>query len=396
MPLAEHDDDLDSTAEVDRGRAAAGAGIPFAPASPPLGAEARRLTLEQYASLTAELAHARAPQAQILGRVRRPAGFVARRRGELARRSRRRPRRARALRRAVAPIPRSPEDALIDGAKPGRFGAARRPVEIGNHGPTITVVAVPMTEPMGASAGSLQVIATLPSIATGFSLANTLPLPVCTVARFDGGDWNVPPTGTCGGRFVATLPCTATGCPSTKTSLLRASVRTPENGSGIGVGTGPPGDGTRTTCVSMPTTLSPSLAAGTPTGGGGAVAMCERYASLAPKSPHGLDATTLSGSSQRLGAHAVVRRTLRGRASSPKLLRVCTETKNVAGALATPLTMNQPAPILTVNDPKIDLPENANRRKVLAALGKLMPASARAGECQNVHMPPYAQGDLRA
>src|SRR5262249_10192846 len=38
----------------------------------------------------------------------------------------------------------------------------------------------------------------------------------------------------------------------------------PLNGIGVGVGTGPPGDGIMITCVSTPTTLSPSFAAGTP------------------------------------------------------------------------------------------------------------------------------------
>lgn len=75
---------------------------------------------------------------------------------------------------------------------------------------------------------------------------------------------------------------------------------------------------------------------------------------------------------------------------------MCTETKDVAAALGEQHVLDHPAPILTVNDPKIDSPDNWKRRKVLAALGKLLPASAVPTECATRgHMPPYNQGDPR-
>lgn len=75
---------------------------------------------------------------------------------------------------------------------------------------------------------------------------------------------------------------------------------------------------------------------------------------------------------------------------------MCTEAKDVAAALDEQHVLNQPAPILTVNDPKMDSADNWKRRKVLAALGKLLPASAAPAECARLgHMPPYDQGDSR-
>jgi hypothetical protein len=75
---------------------------------------------------------------------------------------------------------------------------------------------------------------------------------------------------------------------------------------------------------------------------------------------------------------------------------VCTETKNVSAALGEQHVLDQPAPILTVNDPRMDSADNWKRRKVLAALAKLLPASARPAECaMRGHLPPYNQGDSR-
>jgi hypothetical protein len=75
---------------------------------------------------------------------------------------------------------------------------------------------------------------------------------------------------------------------------------------------------------------------------------------------------------------------------------VCTETKSVAAAPDEQHVLNQPAPILTVNDPQMDSADNWKRRKVLAALGKLLPASAAPTECATRGlMPPYNQGDSR-
>lgn len=75
---------------------------------------------------------------------------------------------------------------------------------------------------------------------------------------------------------------------------------------------------------------------------------------------------------------------------------MCTETKQVAAAPGEQHVLDQPAPILTVNDPRMDSADNWKRRKVLAGLGKLMPASARPTECATRgHKPPYDQGDSR-
>jgi hypothetical protein len=75
---------------------------------------------------------------------------------------------------------------------------------------------------------------------------------------------------------------------------------------------------------------------------------------------------------------------------------VCTETKDVAAALGEQHVLDQPAPILTVNDPKMDSSDNWKRRKVLAALGKLLPASVAPTQCASRgHLPPYNQGDSR-
>ena len=66
------------------------------------------------------------------------------------------------------------------------------------------------------------------------------------VAWLVGGTWKVPFGGRCGGWFTAPLPTTAAGWPLIRTVAAHPLLMTPVNGSGVGVGTGPPGDGTRT------------------------------------------------------------------------------------------------------------------------------------------------------
>ena len=64
--------------------------------------------------------------------------------------------------------------------------------------------------------------------------------------------------------FVAVEPCTAAAMPPMKTSLDSDPSSMPTNGLGSGVGTGPPGDGIMTMCVSVAITWSPCFAAGCP------------------------------------------------------------------------------------------------------------------------------------
>ena len=66
------------------------------------------------------------------------------------------------------------------------------------------------------------------------------------------------------GRLVAVLSAVAAAAPPILTDVESALSRTPEKGWGRGVGTGPPGDGTMTMCVSTATTWSPCFAAGFP------------------------------------------------------------------------------------------------------------------------------------
>jgi len=66
----------------------------------------------------------------------------------------------------------------------------------------------------------------------------------------------------CGGVFFAVLLTVAAGRPIIRTFLLRFPSIMPKKGCGRGVGTGPPGDGTSTMCVSVATIWSPCFAAG--------------------------------------------------------------------------------------------------------------------------------------
>src|SRR5207237_1071434 len=100
--------------------------------------------------------------------------------------------------------------------------------------------------------------------AAAFLLMKTEALPLMIVARFDGGLENEPPIGTCGGVFVAVLLTVAAASPSMFTSELSEPSMMPVNGCGVGVGTGPPGVGTRMMCVSVAVTWSLCLAAGCP------------------------------------------------------------------------------------------------------------------------------------
>lgn len=93
---------------------------------------------------------------------------------------------------------------------------------------------------------------------------NTVALPSWTVALLEGGLWNGPEGAVCAGSFCAVLPFTAARLFSMKTEGARSPESAPLNGSGVGVGTAPFGDGTITTCVSTETTRSPSFAAGAP------------------------------------------------------------------------------------------------------------------------------------
>src|SRR3954447_14535982 len=101
-----------------------------------------------------------------------------------------------------------------------------------------------MMLPFGAGTGSAQVCTLSWARAAGLLLISTLPLPAITVPELVGGFWKVPFGGTCGGLFVAVLPTTAANWPSIMTFWLQPPVMVPANGSGVGVGTGPPGLGT--------------------------------------------------------------------------------------------------------------------------------------------------------
>src|SRR5947207_15228054 len=127
--------------------------------------------------------------------------------------------------------------------------------------PLITVLP-PWTVPFGAGAGSLQVITGSPTRAAGLLLISTVALPLATVPELVGGTWNDPPGGMCGGEFVSVLPAVAAGMLWIRTFVLQQPVMVPENGNCIGVGTGPPGDGTRMMWRSDAVTMSPCLAAG--------------------------------------------------------------------------------------------------------------------------------------
>jgi bacterioferritin-associated ferredoxin len=116
----------------------------------------------------------------------------------------------------------------------------------------------------GGAGGGWGGGAPAPGRAAGLPPIRTVVLPSCTVARLDGGCWNGPPAGTCAGVLVAVLPCTAAGAPPMRTFVARPPSRVPANGCGSGVGTGPPGEGMSTTCVSVATTRSPCFAAGSP------------------------------------------------------------------------------------------------------------------------------------
>jgi hypothetical protein len=72
---------------------------------------------------------------------------------------------------------------------------------------------------------------------------------VHSVPLFDGGDWNGPAVGMCGGVLSATLPLVAAATFSIITSGLSSLLRIPLKGIGVGGGTGPPGDGTIRMCV---------------------------------------------------------------------------------------------------------------------------------------------------
>src|SRR6266511_2447608 len=63
-------------------------------------------------------------------------------------------------------------------------------------------------------------------------------------------------------QVITGSPTRAIGLPLTNTSLDRPDASFPAKGSGVGVGTGPPGEGTSTMCVSAPVTGSPWRAAG--------------------------------------------------------------------------------------------------------------------------------------
>src|SRR6185369_12141822 len=94
----------------------------------------------------------------------------------------------------------------------------------------------------------------------------TVALPIATVPRLPGGVWKLVPggVGMCAGELVAVEPTTAAGWPPIFTDETSAPSMGPENGCGSGVGTGPPGDGTITRCVSTAITVLAPLAAGWP------------------------------------------------------------------------------------------------------------------------------------
>ena len=62
----------------------------------------------------------------------------------------------------------------------------------------------------------------------------------------------------------AVLPLVAAAMLSIDTVLASSPEIVPTNGMGVGVGTGPPGDGIMRICVSIPLTTSPCFAAGLP------------------------------------------------------------------------------------------------------------------------------------
>jgi hypothetical protein len=62
----------------------------------------------------------------------------------------------------------------------------------------------------------------------------------------------------------AVLPLVAAAMLSIDTLPASSPEIVPTNGIGVGVGTGPAGDGIMRTCVSIPLTLSPCFAAGLP------------------------------------------------------------------------------------------------------------------------------------
>src|SRR5712692_9490463 len=130
--------------------------------------------------------------------------------------------------------------------------------------PPINTVPTATTVPTGISAGSLQVLAVSPLRAAPLPLMSTVALPRIICPRLLGGAWNGPPCGMWGGVLVAVLFRVAAAMPMILTSLLRLPSRMPLNGCGIGVGTGPPGDGIMMMWVSTPTIWSPCLAAGWP------------------------------------------------------------------------------------------------------------------------------------
>jgi hypothetical protein len=90
-------------------------------------------------------------------------------------------------------------------------------------------VPVAWTVPAGSGAGSLQVIAVSPDRAAGLELIKTVELPLIMSAWFRGGTTKVPPDGTCGGWFAATLPTKAAGFDSMLTLVLRFESSIPKN-----------------------------------------------------------------------------------------------------------------------------------------------------------------------
>src|ERR1700712_3057912 len=117
--------------------------------------------------------------------------------------------------------------------------------------------------PVGASAGSLQVVTGSPARAAAWPPIFTVAEPSFTVPWLAGGVWNDVPGGvaTWLGEFVAVEPTVAAGPPPIFTVLTRLPSSWPLNGCGSGVGTGPPGDGTNTMWMSTPTTWLPCVAA---------------------------------------------------------------------------------------------------------------------------------------
>src|SRR2546430_7665614 len=108
---------------------------------------------------------------------------------------------------------------------------------------TITFVEPAVIQDVRASTRMLYVITGSPTRAIGLPLTSTVGEPVTTLPELVGGFWNeVPGGGMCGGAFCETLPCTAAPRPLTSTSVDTRQARFPAYGSGVGVGTGPPGD----------------------------------------------------------------------------------------------------------------------------------------------------------